>query len=422
MWGKSKPEWLKFFFLPSFFYFYFTFPVSAVDCEEAKGTLNVSLLIFSVEQRNAFEEMAANFSEQCPGIDIVYSSSDDTGYKQMTGLWLSDNPNLDLMVWLWPVELKKVIERRLIEPLTSLWTETELQKYPNEMKELITHKGEQFGVPLSVGFWGFFANRNVLKEFEINRLESISDLLSACRTLSRNQIVPIGLGLEEKWPVLALFDYLNLKVNGLSFHNQVMEGNVKFTDKKVLAVLQLWREMIDNQCFLKNADEYTQKQVLPFLYRDRVGMVLSGNYTISQIPDAVSEKLEFIPFPFVDEKIGQFEIAPTDFLILRASSRKKSLAKVFLRYVIQDDVQALLNKRLNFLPAHPNAQISDVSFVQRGSSNLKKAEGLVQFFDRSTSKDFYQPLSDILVDFMNTGNVDKTALEMETVRQRLFDS
>ena len=51
-----------------------------------------------------------------------------------------------------------------------------------------------------------------------------------------------------------------------------------------------------------------------------------------------------------------------------------------------------------------------------------QAEGVVQFFDRSTSRDYYQPLSDILVDFMNTGNVDKTALEMETVRQRLFDS
>jgi multiple sugar transport system substrate-binding protein len=422
MWSKSKPEWLKFFFLPSFFYFYFTFPVSAVDCEEAKGTLNVSLLIFSVEQRNAFEEIAANFSAQCPGIDIVYSSSDDTGYKQMTELWLSDNPHLDLMVWLWPVELKKVIENGLIEPLTSLWTEPELQKYPNEIKELITHGGEQFGVPLSVGFWGFFANQSVLQEFEINRIENINDLLSACRTLSRNQIVPIGLGLQEQWPVLALFDYLNLKVNGLSFHNQLLEGNIKFTDKKVLAVLELWRELIDNQCFLKNADEYTQKQVLPLLYRDRAGMVLSGNFMISQIPEAVSEKLKFIPFPFVDKNVSQSEIAPTDFLILLASSRKKSLAKVFLRYVVQDDVQALLNKRLNFLPAHPNAKISDVSFVQHGSSNLKKAEGVVQFFDRSTSRDYYQPLSDILVDFMETGKVDKAALEMEAVRQRLFDS
>lgn len=251
MWGKNKSKSLNFFFLPSFFYFLFISPVSAVDCEEAKGTLNISLLIFSVEQRNAFEEIAVNFSAQCPGIDIVYSSSDDTGYKQMTGLWLSDNPNLDLMVSLWPFELKKVAERGLIEPLTSLWTEPELQKYPNEMKELITHNGEQFGVPLSVGFWGFFANQNVLQEFNINRLESTSDLLSACRTLSRNQIVPIGLGLEEKWPVLALLDYLNLKVNGLSFHNQLMEGKIKFTDEKVLAVLQLWREMIDSQCFLE---------------------------------------------------------------------------------------------------------------------------------------------------------------------------
>lgn len=422
MWGKNKSKSLNFFFLPSFFYFLFISPVSAVDCEEAKGTLNISLLIFSVEQRNAFEEIAVNFSAQCPGIDIVYSSSDDTGYKQMTGLWLSDNPNLDLMVWLWPFELKKVAERGLIEPLTSLWTEPELQKYPNEMKELITHKGEQFGVPLSVGFWGFFANQNVLQEFNINRLESISDLLSACRTLSRNQIVPIGLGLEEKWPVLTLLDHLNLKVNGLSFHNQLMEGKIKFTDEKVLAVLQLWREMIDSQCFLESADEYTQKQVLPLLYRDRAGMVLSGNFMISQIPEAVSEKLKFIPFSSVDKNVSQSEVAPTDFLILRASSRQKSLAKVFLRYVVQDDVQALLNKRLNFLPAHPNAQISEVRFVQDGKTNLKNAEGVVQFFDRSTSRDYYEPLSDILVDFMETGNVDKTALEMEAVRQRLFDS
>lgn len=421
MWFKNKLGWLKFFFLPSFFSVCFISSVAAVDCDEAKGTLNVSLLIFSVEQRNAFEEMAANFSAQCPGTDIVYSSSDDTGYKQMTGLWLSDNPNLDLMIWLWPVELKKVTERGLIEPLTSLWTEPELQKYPSEMRELITHNGEPFGVPLSVGFWGFFANQTVLHEFEINRLENISDLLSACRKLSRNQIVPIGLGLAEKWPVLALFDYLNLRVNGLYFHNQLLEGNIKFTDKKVLAVLQLWERMIDNQCFLKSADEYTQKQVLPLLYRGRAAMVLSGNFIISQIPEGVSDKLKFIPFPFVDKKVTQSEIAPTDFLILRASSSKKSLAKAFLRYVVQDDVQALLNKRLNFLPAHPKAQISKVSFVQQGSSSLKKAEGVVQFFDRSTSRDYYEPLSDILVDFMDTGNVNKAALEMETVRQQLFD-
>lgn len=57
--------------------FFFVTPTVAYECGKEPRTVTVSLLIFSTAQRAAFEEVAENFSSQCPNILIDYLSSDD---------------------------------------------------------------------------------------------------------------------------------------------------------------------------------------------------------------------------------------------------------------------------------------------------------------------------------------------------------
>jgi len=393
-------------------------PSLASDCGEENRILNVSTLIFSTEQRNAFEDVATLFSSECPNLQIIYTSTDDTGYKQMTSQWMAENAKVDLMVWLWPSSLKALAESGKVAPVTRLWSATMMQAYPKHIRDLVTFNGEQYGIPLSTGFWGLYANSDILKQFGVSNINTIDDLIIACKVLSEQHITPIALGLKEQWPVLGLFDFLVLRLYGIELYREILENKVAFTDKRVVSVLQRWKELIDSQCFLEDASRYTQKDVLPLLYRNRAGFILSGNFVISQIPESVMEKINFVPFPTANSNIAPIEIAPTDFIALRTDSNNKKAASFFLKFLVREDVQSLLNKKLKFLPVHPNASLSDDKRVQQGQENLRQANGTIQYSDRAMSKDYHEPLAAILVSFFNTRDVGQTALELERLRQR----
>ena len=390
----------------------------ASGCGETTHQLTVSTLIFSTEQRNAFEEVAAKFSKECPNLEIMYTSSDDTGYKQMTDQWMSESTNVDLMVWLWPSSLKALAESGKVAPLTSLWSSTMMQEYPKHIRDLVTFNGEQYGIPLSTGFWGLYANSDILQQYDVGNVNTIDDLIAACNVLSEQRVTPIALGIKEQWPVLGLFDFLVLRLYGIELYQEILTGKVAFTDQRIVSVLQKWRELIDNRCFLEDASRYTQKDVLPLLYRKRAGFVLSGNFVISQIPESVKEHINFVPFPTARNDIAPVEIAPTDFIALRTNSKNKEAASFFLKFLIREDIQSLLNKKLKFLPVRPNALLSDDKLVQQGQENLKQASGVIQYSDRVMSKNYHEPLAAILVNFFSTRDVTQTTSELEGLRQR----
>jgi len=420
MYYRARLSACAFFQLVVLFFLLKASPSIANDCGEENRLLNVSTLIFSTEQRNAFEDLATKFSSECPNLKIMYTSSDDTGYKQMTDQWMSENANVDLMVWLWPSSLKALAESGKVAPVTKLWSATMMQAYPKQIRDLVTFNGEQYGIPLSTGFWGLYANSDILQQFGVSNVDTIDDLIVACKVLSEQHITPIALGLKEQWPVLGLFDFLILRLYGIELYQEILTGKVAFTDKRVVSVLQRWKELIDGQCFLEDATRYTQKDVLPLLYRKRAGFILSGNFVISQIPESVVENINFVPFPTARNDIAPTEIAPTDFIALRTDSNNKKAAMSFLNFLIREDVQSLLNKKLKFLPAHPNASLSDDKLVQQGQENLRQANGTIQYSDRAMSKSYHEPLAAILVNFFNTRDVGQTALELERLRQRFM--
>lgn len=326
------------------------------------------------------------------------------------------------MLWLWPADLKKLIVDGLVEPVTDLWLEPLMEDHRTDIKEFITYRKQQYGIPVSLGFWGLYYDIELFTGLGIKRVETWADLLQACKVLAQNDIIPIALGTKEQWTVFSWFDYLNLRMNGLSFHTKVMKGEVAFTDERLVAVFQKWKTLVDNKCFLSNSELYTYKQVLPLLFRQQAGLVLSGNYIVSQMPDNVQMSMRFTAFPSIYDHVSQQEISTVDYFIISSKSRNKEIAKTFMRYISSEDVQAFMNDRIDHLPVHPNARISDNKLVKAGRQSLATSKGLVQYFDRGVEKLSYEPYLQILVEFVSDGDVEKAISQMEATRKKVLSA
>jgi multiple sugar transport system substrate-binding protein len=384
--------------------------------------LTVSLLIFSAEQRNAFEEIAIEFQNKYPEIEVKYISVNDKNYKKNSQFWLEESENIDILHWPWASQLRKNANQALIEPLTDLWQEPQISKnFNSAMKTLVTVGQHQYGIPYSSAVWGLYYRKSLFEKFNITPPTTWSEFLHACKKLKDNNIIPIAIGTINDWPTGGWFDYLNLRINGLSFHQQVVAGEVPFTSKKIHKVFKHWKTLIDQHFFIDNAQMLTFKQVLPLLYRNKAGMILSGSFLNTQISPQLRDDFGFLRFPTINPEVTLSEEVPTDIFILSKRSNNKQLAKQFLRFISQPEIIDILNKSIHFITPHKNANNRGDYFIGEGIKIMNDASGYSQYIDRDGDINFSKKAMGVFTKFIESGNINQTVISLEKIRMKMHE-
>lgn len=242
--------------------------------------------------------------------------------------------------------------------------------------------------------------------------------MEVCRILNQNDVVPITIGAKYKWPTLAWFDYLNLRVNGLEFHQRLLQGEESFEDERITKVLKLWKSLLDNKYFVRQYNKWNWSQAMPFLYHKMAGMTLMGNFFAGTMPPTIKDDFRFFRFPEIDDQIPLYEEAPLDVFLIPKYAENNATAKQFLLALSGRQFQEDFNKMLNAIPPNTAASTSDDYFIQQGKVTLGEAKGVSQFFDRDTNNEMAQAAMDIFIQFMNTRNVGATQSDLETARKR----
>jgi multiple sugar transport system substrate-binding protein len=394
---------------------------SYVWANEQKSTVTVAVLIFSVEQRNVFEEIATLFTQQNPNLHVRFISSDDRNYKVNSTKWLETPGNLDVLHWSWPVSLYQYASLGWVEPVTDIWLQSDInQNLSPSMKSLVSVGKQQFAIPYSSGFWGVYYRQSLFDKLNINVPNDWLSFLKVCQTLKDNNVIPLVIGTQNSWPSASWFDYLNLRINGLNFHQKVLRGEIPFHTEEMVKVFEHWKQLIDNGYFIKKAVELEFKQVVPLLYRNKAGMILSGNFISTQISPTIREDFKFFRFPIIDAKIPVVEEAPTDMFIIPAKSKNKAAAKRFLQFISQAHIQKKLNQTINFLPTNQAAEVGNDYFLRQGKKLLKQASSHSQYFDRNTPKAFSDIALRAFSQFIEDGDISKVLDKLETSRQEIF--
>jgi multiple sugar transport system substrate-binding protein len=397
------------------------FQGSASSAPEKTSILKVSLLIFSVEQRNAFEELAALFNKRHPDIYIQYVSRDDADYKKNSALWLENPDGIDILNWPWPGRFDEYVGAGWIEPVSDLWQSQSMQlNYDQWAKDLVSVGEHQYAIPYTTGFWGFFYRESLFKELDITPPENWQDFLAACQILKNNQLTPIVIGTKSPWPTGGWFDFLNLRINGHEFHREVVRGRVSFLSERIQNVFVHWQQLIQKGYFNEGAIRVDIRQLLPLLYRRDAGMMLAGSYLTTQIPPSVRDDFKFFRFPIIDESVVIAEEIPTDMFLIPASSKNKAMAKKFLAFMSEAESQELINRVIHNLPVNQSAGVEQSYFLEAAQEALAKAGAYSQYFDRDAPYEFASAGLTIFARFVDDGDIKKAQEDLEQARQYHF--
>ena len=351
------------------------------------GTLVVNLNSTDPAPRAAWESVVRRFEQQHPDVRVELNLYDHESYKKSIRNWLTGIPP-DVVFWFAGYRMRQFVTPGLLEDVSDLFPADVRRDLHRSAVELVSVGERQYGVPYTSYPIGLYVRRDVLLAAGVTDApRTWPELLAACQRLRARDVAPIAIGTKELWPAAAWFDYLNLRVNGLAFHRELMEGRVPYTDARVRTVFAHWRELVERNCFSANHTSSTWQEAQSLLYQGRAAMMLSGNYIVANFPPEVRPLIDLVPFPIVRTDLGRFEEAPMNTLHVPVRARNKDDARRFLAFALRADVQEDLNRMLLQLPVNSRARVADDRYLEQGRALLSRADGLAQFFDRDTSED-----------------------------------
>ncbi len=335
-------------------------------------------------QKQAMEELIADFEAAYPDIDVKFNLYDHEAFKvAMRNFLVSDAP--DLITWNAGNRMKVFVELGLFEDVSDVWEAEGLYEKMPAVVGASSVDGKQYGVPYAYYAWGFYYRKDLFEQAGITETPTNwEEFKEVGAKLNAAGITPVTIGTKNLWPAAGWFDFLNLRINGAEFHAALMDGKVAYTDERVKNVFAKWGELVEADFFVENHPAYSFQEALPFMNQGNAAMYLLAPFIVSMFPEDVRAKVEWFPFPIIDPEVGIFEDAPTDSFHIPVNAKNKEDARTFLAFVAQADVQTKTAGTLDMLPPNVNASVKDDRFAKGGFAQLSNADGIMQFYDRDT--------------------------------------
>jgi len=397
--------------------------VASVVCDAVAGTLVVNANTADPAPRAAWEELAARFQAENPDIELRLNIYDGESYKKSIRNWLTSAPP-DVVYWNAGYRMRQFVGPGLLEDLSDLYTPAVKASIHPSALDLVSVGGRQYGVPYTYYPVGFFYRRDLLQSAGVDEWpRDWEGLVAACVKLKAKGIEPFAIGTRDLWPAAAWFDYIDLRLNGLDFHTELMRGAIPYTDPRVARVLEYWRVLVSTRCFSRNHASSSWQESQALVYTGKAAMMLIGNFIVPNFPADVRDRMEFAPFPAIRPDIGRFEEAPVNTLHIPARARNKDDARRFLAYVLRADVQEALNKATLQIPVNLRSAVAPDRFLAQARDLLAKSDGLAQYFDRDTSEDLASIAMKGFQEFMMyPDRLDSVLAAIERARQRIYGS
>lgn len=384
-------------------------------------SMEVSVFITASGQRTFFTNKIKEFEEKT-GTSVRLIAKEDADYKALMKKWFAEKSGPDVIHWQGGERLFRYARRGQLQEIDDLWQQRDFSnRFTPSAIDAVSYQGKHYAIPISYYQWGFYYRKSLFSNLGLSPPQNWNELLHVCNVLKREGIEPITLGVKNKWPSAAWFDYINLRINGLQFHRSLLTGNISYHDERVRKVFSAWRELITNQCFVKRNIVWNWKQALPFLYHKKSGITLIGNFFAGQLPEMLKEDFAFSPFPVINPNIPNYEEAPLDLFMIPKHSKHPKIAEEFLKFVASEPFQTELNIVQGTISPNKKSPASNDYFIQQGSSVLEKAAGVSQFFDRDTNAKMAELAIGIFTDFLQDPNIDRTLKQLEEARRISFN-
>ncbi|MDR6741758.1 multiple sugar transport system substrate-binding protein [Herbaspirillum sp. 1173] len=386
------------------------------------GTLAVNIAYKGAVQRTVWQSTVDEFKKANPDVDVKVSFIEEEAYKVQLPGWLSTQAP-DIINWHNGERMAFYASRGLLEDLSEDWKKNGWDSTYASTKEASSWQGKQYSAPTVYYSWGMFYRKDLFKKVGIAaEPKSWDEFLEACKKLKAAGIAPIAVGGRDAWTLAGWFDYLDLRINGNAFHQQLMAGDIAYTDPRVKKVYTAWKSLIDNKYFIDNALSYDLDGAQPFLFQGKAAMMLMGTFIAKGFPAKLAPEMGYFQFPIIDANVPTAEEGPTESIHIPAKARNKTDARRFIAFVGTPAISAKLADGLGSLPANSKSPAPADPISRIGFEILSNAKGgISQFYDRDMTKEMADEGMKGMQKFVSDPTkIDDVLNELEQSRKRIY--
>ncbi len=384
-------------------------------------TIEVGILQSAPVQKIVLVRHAKQFEDVNPDIQVKLNFYSDADFKVALAEWLESSRGPDIVTWQGGQRLYQYVEQNQVEDLSAIWSKYNLHSnFAEGAVKAVSLNNRRYAIPVSYYQWGFYYRRSVFQTLGLSEPSSWQEFLNVCETLKNAGITPITIGAKNKWTSAAWFDYLNLRINGLDYHQRLLQGEISFNNAGVKNVFKKWKQLLDSGYFVDRYNGWTWSEAMPYMYHKMAGMTLIGNFFAGAMPTTLRDDFGFFRFPIIDSKQKIYEEAPLDLYMVPKYVNLNSSVERFLVSLSSTEFQQTYNEGVGMISPNIKVRSNSDYFIQEGQRTLKQAAGVSQFFDRDTNADMAGAATAIFTDFMDHKNISKTINELEIARQKFL--
>ncbi len=373
--------------------------------------------------KNAVQAIV-DYCEEQAGITVKVNVNDHNTFQNQISSYLQGTPD-DVVKWFAGNRVRFFAAQGLLSPIDDVWAEIEQYMTPGLKAASLGTDGKAYFVPVYNYPWVVLYRKSLFEEKGYAIPKTIDEFKALGDKMKADGLVPLAFGDLDGWPAMGTFDIINMRVNGYTFHIDLMEGRAKWNDPRVKNVFEIWRDLLPY--FQEGAPGRTWQDAAKAALVDKIaGMYFLGTFAIEQAGDAASD-VGFFPFPlFGTEFDDENSIdAPIDGFMLSANPKNPDAAKAFLKCVATPEAQVayVTSPGIGSVAVSPLADTSGYTEVQKMSAEvLKNAGNIAQFLDRDARADFAGPsgMQGFLLNFLTNPNLDLDAFLNEI--QTYYDS
>lgn len=386
------------------------------------GTLTINIAFKGASQRAVWQSTIEAFHKAHPDIDVKPTFVDEEAYKVQLPAWLTTVAP-DVVNWHAGERMAYYAKRGLFEDLSGDWSKNGWDAMYASTRSASSYNGKQYAAPTVYYSWGLFYRKDLFRKVGIaDEPKTWDQFLDACKKLKAAGITPIAIGGRDAWTLAGWFDYLDLRLNGNAFHQQLMAGDVPYTDPRVKKVYTTWKSLIDSGYFIDNALSYDLDGAQPFLFQGKAAMMLMGTFIAAGFPPNVKPDMGYYRFPIIDPKVPTAEDGPVESLHIPTKAKNKADAHTFLAFVETPEMGAKLAEGLGSLSANSKSPEPADPISRIGLRILADTKGgVAQFYDRDMTKEMADEGMKGMQQFLaNPAQLDTVLAQLEQTRKRIY--
>jgi multiple sugar transport system substrate-binding protein len=392
------------------------------DSGGSSATLTLQSSLSDADPKAALTKVVAGYTKTKVTLNTI---AIETFRAQLPTYLNSGNPP-DVLTWYAGSVARDYASKGFLLDVSDLWTgDGPCAGFSPALRDLSTADGKQIFVPTNYYWWGLFYRKSAFQEWGVGVPTTWDQFLALCKTLKGKGVDPLTMGTASTpWVASGWFDYLNLRINGATFHRELLAGKHPFDGPEVKTVMDHYRQLIE---FIDpKGRSYSWQDAVTPLVAKKAAMYLIGPFLIPAVPADVADDIDFFRVPVIDPKVPMAEEAPTDGYFASAKTRNPQGAKDLLTYLASPAAQEQfiqLSKSSN-LPTSKKVDASKFSpLVSKGIDLLNSAADLTQFFNRDSSDELQTTADTALTKFLDSpGDVNAILAEWQSSAKKVLSS